>query len=424
VKRAAAVAAIGAVLVLGAGASEARPAGTGGQVTITMLTNVAYQPAFQVLIPNFERVYPNITVNITYAATSAILNQLETTELAAGDAPDLLAANPGCGAQTGICQLARAGYLVPMIKAPWAKRSLPVVTSADKYGQGLFAFTPTVGLFGIFTNPDLFGKLGLKLPQTFSQLLAVCQKARAAGVAAVLLPGAAQVTVEQLIDTLAVATVYAKDTHWTGELKAGTVSFDGSPGWQQALQELIEMNSAGCFQPGATGTTLASAEAEFAQGQGLMLPTLSTAKAAIDSANPEFPYAFAPFPSDAEMSQTGTFFQLSLSTGVNAHSSTSNQAAAQTFINFIARPKQNALYAQTVGGLTQYEFLMGQVPEFMSDFAPVVTKREYVINPSETWWNANVAAALQTDGIGLVTGQETIDDVLNAMDAAWKQGPS
>jgi hypothetical protein len=26
--------------------------------------------------------------------------------------------------------------------------------------------------------------------------------------------------------------------------------------------------------------------------------------------------------------------------------------------------------------------------------------------------------------IGLVTGQETIDDILKAMDAAWKQGPS
>ena len=29
-----------------------------------------------------------------------------------------------------------------------------------------------------------------------------------------------------------------------------------------------------------------------------------------------------------------------------------------------------------------------------------------------------------TDGLGLITGQTSIDDVLNAMDAAWKQGPS
>ncbi len=59
---------------------------------------------------------------------------------------------------------------------------------------------------------------------------------------------------------------------------------------------------------------------------------------------------------------------------VNAHSSAQDQAAAQTFVDFIARPKQNALYAQLTGGLTQYEFLKGQIPDFMSDFAPVFSE--------------------------------------------------
>ncbi len=35
-----------------------------------------------------------------------------------------------------------------------------------------------------------------------------------------------------------------------------------------------------------------------------------------------------------------------------------------------------------------------------------------------------VEAALQTAQIGLVTGQSTVDGILQAMDAAWKQGPS
>ena len=48
----------------------------------------------------------------------------------------------------------------------------------------------------------------------------------------------------------------------------------------------------------------------------------------------------------------------------------------------------------------------------------------YVVNPVQTWWNPNVLLALQQDEVGLITGQQSIDDVLNAMDAAWKQGPS
>jgi hypothetical protein len=47
-----------------------------------------------------------------------------------------------------------------------------------------------------------------------------------------------------------------------------------------------------------------------------------------------------------------------------------------------------------------------------------------VLNPGVTWWNRNVLVTLDTDAIGLVTGQETIDSILQAMDAAWKQGPS
>jgi hypothetical protein len=49
-------------------------------------------------------------------------------------------------------------------------------------------------------------------------------------------------------------------------------------------------------------------------------------------------------------------------------------------------------------------------------------EHEYVVNPSQNWWNANVAGAFTP--VGLLTGQLSVDDLLNAMDAAWKQGPS
>ena len=60
------------------------------------------QPAFQVLIANFERVYPNIVVDATYAAQASTLNQLELTELAAGNAPDLLSTSLGCGSPLAV----------------------------------------------------------------------------------------------------------------------------------------------------------------------------------------------------------------------------------------------------------------------------------------------------------------------------------
>ena len=350
------------------------------QLTISMLASSTQQPGYGVLISNFERAYPNFSVSVTYATTAA-RNQLELTELAAGNAPDLLATNAGCGSAIAVCALAEAGDLAPLVNEPWAKRSLPAVISFDKHGQGLFAFTPIVAPFGMFTNDPLFAKLGLKVPQTFSQLLTLCQRAKADGTAAVLLPGADTTDVPFLIMGLAVATLYGGDPHWTAELKAEQSTFAGTDGWQQALQHFIDMNNAGCFQPGATQATSASAEAEFAQGQGLMVPLESSLKGSIDLDDPQFAYSFHALPAGNTASAITTWLAPGPGVSVNGHSSPQNQAAAHAFIDFVGRPKQNALYAQTQGGLTQYEFLKGQIPAFMSSLGQVFARRRYVLLP-------------------------------------------
>jgi raffinose/stachyose/melibiose transport system substrate-binding protein len=407
-----------AALTLG---GAARPAAD-DTVTINMIAFSNAQPGLTVLIANFERVYPNIKIDITYAASPTILSQVETTELAAGNAPDLLWVYPACGTQTSICILAKDGYLAPMVAKPWARWLIPLVASADKYGAGLFTFSAQVSPFGIFTNDDLFKKLGLSVPQTFSQLLTVCQRAKAAGTVALWTSGDAS-GVGRLAESLAVTPVYGADPKFTSELKAGKVTFDGNAGWHTALQELVQLNQAGCFQPGLTSYSQNASSTAFAQGQGLMLATTSSQKGFIDGIGPQFSYSFHPLPAGAAAGQTMTALNLNMAPAVNAHSSAANQAAAQSFIDFLARPKQTDLYAQIQGGITQYEFQKNQVPAFMSSMAPVLQGHEYVILPDQTWWNAGVDAAL-AQSIGLLTGQLSIDDVLNGMDAAWKQGPS
>jgi raffinose/stachyose/melibiose transport system substrate-binding protein len=203
-------------LAVGVGAGDARPAKT-DTVTISMLTNAIPGPGYQVLIPNFERVYPNITVTATYAPTNPAWYQLESTELAAGNASDVLGGFPGCGTPVSICELAKAGDLTALVHEPWTKRSIRLVTSLGKYGQSLFGFEPTLSPQGVFTNDTLFQKLGLRIPQTFPQLLTMCQQAKADGTTAVLLAGATGSSVAGLIQQLAVATVYGPDPHFTAQ---------------------------------------------------------------------------------------------------------------------------------------------------------------------------------------------------------------
>jgi raffinose/stachyose/melibiose transport system substrate-binding protein len=415
----------GAVFALGmgVGAGSARPARS-NQVTLNMLAYASNAPGWNVLIPNFERVDPNITIDITYAPTLTTLYQLETTELAAGNGPDLLSVWPGCGTPISVCVLAKDGYLAPLLNEPWTKRSIPLVTSASKYGQGLFVFSPSVTFDGIFTNDDMFKKLGLQVPQTFSQLLTVCAKAKAAGTIPMLLGASGSGVIQQLLAHIALTTVYASDPRWGQQLKAGTVTFDGTPGWHAALQDLVDMNNAACFEPGPAALTTVAADGEFAQGQALMYLNLTAHKGAIDAGNPQFTYSQHPFPSGNDPSRTMTLMNLSLGPSVNARSSPANQAAARTFVDFAARPAQDALYVQLTGGVTQYQLLKQQLPGYLSSFVPTLAAHRYAVNPVQTWWNADVGNALTTYGTGLLTGQDSIDDDLKAMDAAWQEGPS
>jgi raffinose/stachyose/melibiose transport system substrate-binding protein len=412
------------VCLLAAGSSAARPQREASPITITLLANYVGQQGYKVMIDNFERVYPDIKIDATYAATNATLYQLLQTELAAGNAPDVFTTYPGCGTPISVCKLAKAGYLAPMVNRPWAKRSVPIAASLDKRGKGLYAFTPILSLYGVFTNDDLFKRLNLKVPQTYLQLLDVCRKAKAGGTVAMIIPGSSQTDITSLLTGLAVPLVYAKDPTFLARQKTGTATFAGSAGWRRTLQEFADMNAAGCFQPGATGASGSAAIGRFVQGQGLMYPAITNMKGVIDAGNPQFTVSHHLFPGGSTASQTRTYLHLSLSPGVNAHAGADAQKAAQTFVDFFARPKQNALFARIQGGMTQDQFRKRQLPKFMATEASAVKSHAYVISPVETWWNASVVVQMQQDQIGLITGQRSVDDVLKGMDAAWKLGPT
>jgi raffinose/stachyose/melibiose transport system substrate-binding protein len=209
----------GAVFALGLGASGARTAGS-DQITIGALLHLSTKPAFDVLIPNFERYYPNITVVPSYAPGFVGLYQQEAIELAAGNAPPILETTAGCGAPDAICVLVKAGDLAPMVGVPWAKRQPQLLTSLEKHGPVLLAFTAGMSAFGMFTDDPLFARLGLKVPETFAQLLAVCQKAKADGTIAVELVATNQAGLAYLVCALAATTVYRAHPRWNSELNA------------------------------------------------------------------------------------------------------------------------------------------------------------------------------------------------------------
>lgn len=423
----AAVLLLAAALTVGVSSVAARPeakAAATASGTITMLLDGQQEVAWREIFANFEKAYPSITVNPTYVPTSSSILELLPTELAAGNAPDLLETIPGLGTTVSVQTLAKDGYLAPIVKPAWNKYTIPLIAPLDSYKGSIYAFEPDVDFYGLFWNTALMSKYGLKIPTTFPQFLSLCSKAKADGVVANAFAGspAAVATGTTYITTIAGGTVLSSDPNWDAQRATGKVTFAGTPGWHTAVQDLVTMANDGCFETGYQGISSPQAIADFAAGQELSFGVSSGNAGGITADNPNLQYVMYPFPSGTSSKTKEAEVNPDFSLSINAKST--NRAAALTFINFLARPGQDALYAKLLGVVTQVSYKENVLPPILAGFKKAALKGQVVVGPISGWWNSSVLGALLTDASGIPTGQISPDAVLAAMDTAWDLGPS
>jgi raffinose/stachyose/melibiose transport system substrate-binding protein len=343
----------------------------------------------------------------------ATLGQATVTALQAGNAPDVLYTNGGSGQLISVFALGKAGYLTDLAQRPWAK-DIPAAARDMYYdGNKLYGAPMGLSLVGVVYNKALFEQLGLQIPTTFGGLVDLCGKIKAAGKIPMALAGQAPGLYAQ---APAAATVYAANPNWNEDRAAGKVTFAGTPGWQAALQQFVDLNNAGCFQPGAPADTIVKAFNLLGSEQAVMFLAPSAAIGGILGMNPNFAAAMFPVPGPtADTTRAITEYNDSFS--VNAKSP--NQEAATKLVDFLSQPEQLRAYAKIQGEISVPDSVTGAVPELYSSFGPLLQQKKTVTLPSLIWPNAAVGTAITPGMQGLLTGQKTVADVLNDMDTAW-----
>jgi raffinose/stachyose/melibiose transport system substrate-binding protein len=367
------------------------------------------------LVADFEKANANIKVNVQYLP-QATLGQATVTALQAGNAADVLYTNGGTGQLHAVFPLGKAGYLADLSQRPWAK-DVPAAAH-DLYWDGdkLYGLPMGLSLVGVVYNTALFQQLGLQVPTTFDELVGSCGTIKAAGKIPMALAGQAPGLYAQ---APAAGTVYAADPNWNDERAAGKVTFAGTPGWHTALQEFVDLNDAGCFQPGASGATIINAANLLGTDQAVMFLAPSAAIGAIRGVNPNFAAAMFPVPGpSADSTRAVTEYNDSFS--VNAHST--NLEAAMALVDFLAQPEEQRAYANIQGEIAVPDSASGTLPALYSAFGPLLQQNKAVTLPSRIWPNPAVGTALTPGMQGLVTGQKTIMDVLTDLDNAWNSG--
>ncbi|WP_322410265.1 ABC transporter substrate-binding protein [Microbacterium invictum] len=351
---------------------------------------------------------------ISYPAES-YNNQL-TTQLQAGNAADVMVLIPGGGQAVTVQTIAEADFLEPLGEASAAivPEGQAALFSVDDtlYGQPT-ALSPT----SLVWNGPAGAEAGIdEYPETFDEMLDACGTAREAGKSMVVVAGAISFNTGILASMIAATRVYQGDPDWNQKRIDGDVTFADS-GWRDVLEDVVAMIDAGCFQNGAAGGTFDSITQGLGGQTSLSAPVPGSAAAQIN-ANAGLELDVRSFP-PADGQEPYALISANYAWVINASADDAVKQSAQAFLDWAAEPEQ----AQTFADIAGLVPISGASADTVSvEYQPIgdlLESGSYTGFPVETWPNPAVYEALSVGVQGLFTGQKTVDQILDEMDAAW-----
>ena len=222
------------------------------------------------------------------------------------------------------------------------------------------ALTPgTVGgkVYGLpyqslFNNPiynaELFQKQGWKVPTTWSQTLAFCRTAKAAGFIPFAWPGATRGNAGQIINSFLMNSAPDLATLEARILAVDTGRADLTAPWfVEIANKYKAMADNGCFPANPTGYNDTVAPADFAAGKAAIYPTGTFGMSTVTRLNPSMSGKMKMMSLITTDSRplyqgiTNNTFILS----VNAKSSATDRRIAASFMSFLAQAENAQAYA-------------------------------------------------------------------------------
>ncbi|WP_432512131.1 ABC transporter substrate-binding protein [Kineococcus sp. SYSU DK001] len=384
---------------------------------------MAYQAAnnqespYATLAEAYTESHPDVTITLSPQPNDSYSQNLRT-QLQAGNAPDVVQTSPGSGQGNGVVTLAEAGFLEPL-----DDRSSGVVPagSEDLFGRDGTVYGQPMELTVV---ASVFNRAGARaagvaeFPADWPGYLAACRAARAEGTSMLALAGSAPPNTGMMAMSISASRVFAQDPDWNTRRSAGEVTFADSPGWSDTLETVLEMDEAGCFQPGAEAGGFDAITNGLGQNTsfGAFVPSATALE--IEKAAPDTDLVIEPFP----VADQEPWVLASSNYSLSINAASDQKAAAQEFLDWVAEPEQAKAFAEASGALPVTGYadldLSGTI---YAPVADLLASGSFSPLPNNGWPDAAVYDALGTGVQGLLTGQTTVQDVLRSMDAAWDE---
>jgi len=282
------------------------------------------------VLAEFEAAYPNIKVNVEFFENQAYKTTIRTN--VAGDtAPDVWSAWG-------------AGFTKPFVDAGKVLRINDYLADGtmEKLNGGAFAyFTFDDGIYGIpygkaasgfFCNTRVFEENGVKVPDTWDELLAAVEVFNANGVTPIITSMKEAWVVGMLFEGLAVKNVGAETVNNT-LIKEASFS---DPLYLDAIRRFEELVDKGAFNADAAAITRDEALAAMKAGEGAMyyMGAWESSAFEADDCVDKGRYDWRPFPTIPGGNGSATEFNGGMTDALLINAATAHPEEAYTFVKF------------------------------------------------------------------------------------------
>jgi raffinose/stachyose/melibiose transport system substrate-binding protein len=355
-----------------------------------------------------EKADKNIEVNVQLEMPPADnAPQILKTRLASNDAPDVFALH----AVNEIPPFSKAGYLEDLSNQPFVDKLLDSVKPSVTDASGKVVAVPLETLsWGYLYNKDIFKEQGLEVPTTLTEMKAVVEKLKAAGITPFEL-SYKEAWVPQLFLPLTVgALTQTEHKDFVEKMNKDEASFSD----MKALFDVFDLvNANGTDKALEVGAD--DGAAAYATGKAAMWIQGPWYAETILKSNPDINFGVAPMPLNDNPDDTK--INLSTSTSLAVSSSSKNKEVALDFVNYILDDKDSSAF---------YEALkfnpVAKVHTFKS--FPWVDDALKYVNEGKAYQDPTIPQAVKDESgkalQGYYSGQLNQQQVIDALDKAWK----
>lgn len=355
----------------------------------------------------------------TTVEVNSLVEQLRI-EVNSGTAADVIRVSLG-RLTVGVLPLAEEEALLDLSDQPWADSVPDTFRGLLSTGDQIWAYPTSGQSILMFFNKAVFEEVGVEPPTTWREFLAVCDDLKKAGVIPVSQGLGTPAMVQFIPYMLAATLVSSQNDEIDAQMQAGDTSFVEDEGWNQVFDKYTELIDKGYITPDAIGVTLDAAMQQTASGQAAMIPLVSSNASALISYFEDGEDGVGVFALPATNDADDTF--VPLSPELLAISATAeNPEGARAFLEYLSDVDRAAEYANATKTLP---ILAGTtpLPSAVGDaLQPFLESQRFTPFPNHRWVNGDTQAALLQNGPLLATGGSSIEQVLAAMDAAYRLG--